>query len=63
MEISRDQDSFSPISRQGSILTLCHGGDSESAFKNTSVQVGFNCRGGGGGGPFRKILKVDCRVI
>ena len=26
MDISRDQDSFSPISRQGSILTLCHGG-------------------------------------
>ena len=25
MDISRDQDSFSPISRQGSILTLCHG--------------------------------------
>ena len=24
--ISRDRDSFSPISRQGSILTLCHGG-------------------------------------
>ena len=26
MDISRDQDSFLPISRQGSILTLCHGG-------------------------------------
>ena len=26
MDISRDQHSFLPISRQGSILTLCHGG-------------------------------------
>ena len=58
MDVSRDQDSFPSISRQGSILTLCHGGDSESTFKNTSVEVGFNCRG-----PSRKILKVDCSVI
>ena len=63
MDISRDQDSFSQISRQESILTLCHGGDSESAFKNTSVQVGFNCRGGGGGGllekPRRSTVSVE----
>ena len=43
MDISRDQDSFSPISRAGSILTLYDmGDDSESAFINTSALVGFN---------------------
>ena len=46
MDISRDQDSFSPISRQGSILTLyVMGDDSESAFINTSALVRFNSPG------------------
>ena len=29
-------------SRQGTILTLCHGGDPESSSENTLMQVGSN---------------------
>ena len=49
--LSRDQDSFLPITLQGSIFTLRHawggggggGGvcDSESSFKNTPIQISF----------------------
>ena len=35
--LSRDQNSFLPITLQGSILPYVMGGDSQSAFKNTPV--------------------------
>ena len=55
--LSRDQNSLLPITLQGSIFTLRHGGlggDSESAFKNTPIQITFMPLG-----PFRKnFLKI-----
>ena len=52
--LSRDQNSFLPITLQGSIFTLRHGGDSESAFKNTPIQITFIPLG-----PFHKnFLKI-----
>ena len=89
MDISRDQDSFSPISRQGSILTLCHGllGRAQPVIPPNLYSVLMNIIAWGSsgkswgvirnqrskihrfrlvstvGGRFRKILKVECRVI
>ena len=39
INLSRDQNSFLPVTLQRSIFTLRHGGDSESAFKNTPIEI------------------------
>ena len=52
--LSRDQNSFLPITLQGSIFTIRHGGDSESAFKNTPIKITYIPLG-----PFHKnFLKI-----
>ena len=52
--MSRDRSSFLPITFQGSIYRYVMWGDSESAFKNTSIEHNFNFRG-----PFQKNLSSN----
>ena len=46
MDISRDQDSFSIFANisPGEHFNPMSWGDSESAFKSTSVEVSINCQ-------------------
>ena len=57
--LSRDQNRFLPINFQGSIFTLRHGGDSESAYKNTPILITFIPLG-----PFHKnFLKIWASLL
>ena len=51
--MSRDRSIFLPITFQQTILPYVMWGDSESAFKNTSIEHNFNFQG-----PFQKNLEI-----